>query len=94
MRNSKGKMAKDLWNNTTVFHNIFTASRKGDVNTVRKLIYEKDELKDSVTPKKERTPLILAILAKSLISVKFLVENGVDQYHEDKDGKTAGQHTK
>ena len=41
VRNSKGKMAKDLWNNTKVFQNIFTAARKGDVNTVRKLISEK-----------------------------------------------------
>jgi len=38
MRNSKGKMAKDLWNNTKVFENIFTASKLGDVNVIRKLI--------------------------------------------------------
>ena len=40
IRNTKGKMAKDLWNNTKVFQNIFTAARKGDVNTIRKLISE------------------------------------------------------
>ena len=89
MRNSKGKLAKDLWNSTKVFHNIFTASRNGDVNTIRKMITNKPELKDSVTPVKERTPLIMAVLAKSLISVKYLVENGADQYHEDKEGKNA-----
>ena len=82
-------MAKDLWNNTKVFRNIFTAARKGDVNTIRKLISENQSLKDSVTPIKERTPLIMAVRARSLISVKYLVENGADQYHEDKDGRNA-----
>ena len=73
MRNSKGKMAKDLWNNTKVFENIFTASKLGDVNVIRKLITQNPNLKDSVTPVKQRTPLIMAVLSKSLISVKFLI---------------------
>jgi hypothetical protein len=51
---------------------------------IRKIIADNPPLKDTVTLQKERTPLILAVLAKSLVSVKFLVDNGADTYHEDK----------
>lgn len=81
MRNSKGKLPKDLCTNTTPFENIFTAARTGNVNLIRKLSSEKPDLKDSTTLDKQRTPLILAVLAKSLVSVKFLIDIGADTYY-------------
>ena len=81
MRNSKGKLAKDLCTDTKPFQNVFTASRTGNVNLIRKLTTEHPNLRDSVTQQKQRTPLILAVLAKSLVSVKFLVDTGADTYH-------------
>lgn len=84
MRNSKGKLAKDLCTDSKPFQNIFTASRNGNVNLIRKLTTQNPNLRDSVTKQKQRTPLILAILGKSLISVKFLIDTQADTYHEDK----------
>lgn len=51
------------------------------MNLIRKLTTEHPNLRDSVTQQKQRTPLILAVLAKSLVSVKFLVDTGADTYH-------------
>lgn len=92
MRNSKGKLAKDLCSNTGAFENIFTAVRTDNVNIIRKSIAANSSIKDSVTPAKERTPLIIAVMSKSLASVRFLIDSGADTYHEDKDGKSASQY--
>lgn len=51
---------------------------------MRKLIAQNGSAKDSTTLKRELTPLILAVQAKSFPCVKFLVDCGADTYHEDK----------
>lgn len=38
MKNTKGKVAKELTIHKRSFENIFTAARSGDVNLVRKMI--------------------------------------------------------
>jgi hypothetical protein len=52
MRNSKGKLAKDLCTDSKPFENIFFAARMGNVNLIRKLIADSPPLKDSVTLQK------------------------------------------
>lgn len=49
MRNSKGKLAKDLCTDSKPFENIFTAARTGNVNLIRKLTADNPNLRDSVT---------------------------------------------
>ena len=66
--------------------------RTDNVNIIRKSIAANSSIKDSVTPAKERTPLIIAVMSKSLASVRFLIDSGADTYHEDKDGKSASQY--
>lgn len=53
---------------------------------------EKVDIIDSATPLKNRTPLILSVMAMQLVNVKFLVDLKADQYHEDSEGKTAAQY--
>ena len=89
MRNSKGKLARDLTVNKKMFDNIVGAARKGDVNQVRRMLLEHPEHKQLVTPNKQRTLLILAVLHKHLLVVKLLAEAGVDPTHQETTGKTA-----
>lgn len=91
-RNKKGKLAKDLTLKKKCFDSVFTAAREGDVNTIRNLANESSSIIDSQTPVKKRTPLILSVMEMQLVNVKFLVDLGADQYHEDADGKTAVQY--
>ena len=73
MKNSRGKLARDLTVNKKPFENVFTAARKGDVNQVRKMVSEDPSLRKIMTPSKERTLLILSVLNRHLLIVKFLV---------------------
>lgn len=73
MRNTKGKLAKDLTVNTKQFENIFTAARSGNVNVIRKLITENAALKKITTFEKNRTLLIIGVIEQHLLLVKFLI---------------------
>ena len=73
MRNTKGKLAKDLTVNTKQFENIFTAARCGDVNLVRKMIADNPEVNKITTLEKNRTLLIIGVIQKHLLLVKFLI---------------------
>ena len=92
MKNSRGKLARDLTVNKKPFENIFSATKSGDVNLVRKMISESGELKNSVTLDKQRNLLILAVINSHLLVVKLLVSMGIDQTHKDKSGKSARQY--
>lgn len=89
MKNSRGKLARDLTVNKKPFENIFSATKSGDVNLVRKMISESGELKNAVTLDKQRNLLILAVINSHLLVVKLLVSMGIDQTHKDKSGKSA-----
>ena len=89
MKNSRGKLARDLTVNKKPFENIFSATKSGDVNLVRKMIGESGELKNAVTLDKQRNLLILAVINSHLLVVKLLVSMGIDQSHKDKFGKNA-----
>lgn len=52
MKNSRGKLAKDLTVNKKPFENVLTAAKLGDVNLIRKMICENGELKKIVTLEK------------------------------------------
>lgn len=73
IKNTKGKLARDLTVNKKPFENIFTAARKGDVNQVRKMITENVTMKKLTTLEKDRTLLILAVLNRHLLVVKYLI---------------------
>lgn len=49
IKNSRGKLAKDLTVNKKPFENVITAAKVGDVNLVRKMISENGELKNICT---------------------------------------------
>lgn len=53
------------------------------------MICENPSYKAIVTPGKNRSLLILAVINKHLLVVKYLIELGVDQSQQDKAGKTA-----
>ena len=89
LKNSRGKLARDLTVNKKPFENIFSATKSGDVNLVRKMISESGELKNAVTLDKQRNLLILAVINSHLLVVKLLVSMGIDQTHKDKSGKSA-----
>jgi hypothetical protein len=88
MKNTRGKLAKDLNVNKKPFENIFSAARSGDVNQVRKMISENPSLKSQMTPVKQRSLLMLAITNQHLLVAKYLIELGVDQTSKDTTGKT------
>lgn len=87
-------MARDLTVNKKPFENAFTAVRKGDVNTVRRLLSETPALRKTITPQKQRNLLILAVMNQHLLVVKLLVEQGSDVSHKDKTGKSARDYAK
>lgn len=89
IRNSKGKLAKDLTVTKKQFDNIFTATRSGDVNLVRKMLNEHPHLKTARTPAKDRTLLILAVINSHLLVVKYLVQAGAEVGHKDRNEKKA-----
>ena len=89
MSNTKGKLAKDMTVNKKPFENVFWAAKQGDVNLVRKMIAENPPLKTQVTPIRQRSLLIFAVLSQHLLVVKLLIQLSLDQSLKDTYGKIA-----
>ena len=88
MKNCHGKPAKELSNDSTTrnsFDNIWSASREGKLDIVRRLIMEGAD-KDGETFYFKRTPLMYAVLGGHFLVVKYLLEQGASTYPEDSKG--------
>jgi len=53
------------------------------------MVQDNPKFKAITTSTKDRTLLILAVMNKHLLVVKYLTQAGVDISHKDKTGKTA-----
>ena len=73
---------------STLFH---TACRNGNIRLVKLLYneFEGNDLNINAFDNDQTTPLMEAAYNDNVSVVKFLLENGVEVYHDDKDGNTA-----
>ena len=81
--------AKNDVGGSTIFH---TACRNGNIRFVKFLFNEfhsSNNLNINAIDNDQTTPLMEAVYNDNVSVVKFLLEKGVETYHDDKDGNTA-----
>jgi hypothetical protein len=79
---------KLVYDGSTVFH---IACRNGNIRFVKFLYneFEANGLNINAIDNEQTTPLMEAVYNDNVSVVKFLLEQGVEMYHDDKDGNTA-----
>lgn len=70
------------------FDNVWSASREGKLDVLRRLILEGAN-KDEQTYNLKRTPLMYGIMGGHVLVTKYLLESGASTYPEDSNEQTA-----